>query len=335
MICFALSLFLRNFVPGLAAPRLVRGGRPPRGVAQLASASGLGPEGRVFESHHPDRKKPGTARLFPFLPFSYLCSMDIQQIMDIVREAGTLMDRTGGFEVHDKGARENIVTSSDVAVQHFLTRRLGELLPGSGFLCEEEDFADTAHEAVWIIDPIDGTANYARGNENCCISVALVRGGELAMGVVFCPWRGELYSAEKGCGAFCNGKPIHVSNRTYERGLLFTAMSTYRKDLARSCSDIIYDVYMACNDVRRTGSAAVELCLMSAGFAELYFEMRLMPWDYAAASLILLEAGGAACDFTGGFPSLYKPSMFIAANTREHCERLLATVHKHLDQVPY
>ena len=188
---------------------------------------------------------------------------------------------------------------------------------------------------MWIIDPIDGTANYARGNENCCISVALVRGGELAMGVVYSPWRGELYSAEKGRGAFCNGKPIHVSDRTYERGLLFTAMSTYRKDLARSCSDIIYDVYMECNDVRRTGSAAVELCLMAAGFAELYFEMRLMPWDYAAASLILLEAGGAACDFTGGFPSLYKPSMFIAANTREHGERLLATVRKHLDQVPY
>ena len=230
--------------------------------------------------------------------------IDIQQIIEVVREAGTLI---------------------------FLTRRLGELLPGSGFLCEEEDFADTAHEAVWIIDPIDGTANYARGNENCCISVALARGGELAMGVVYSPWRGELYSAEKGRGAFCNGKPIHVSDRTYERGLLFTAMSTYRKDLARSCSDIIYDVYMECNDVRRTGSAAV----MAAGFAELYFEMRLMPWDYAAASLILLEAGGAACDFTGGFPSLYKPSMFIAANTREHCERLLATVHKHLDHVPY
>ena len=112
-------------------------------------------------------------------------------------------------------------------------------------------------------------------------------------------------------------------------------MSTYRKELARSCSDIIYDIYMECNDVRRTGSAAVELCLMAAGFAELYFEIRLMPWDYAAASLILLEAGGAACGFTGEFPSLYKPSMFIAANTREHCERLLATVHKHLDQLPY
>ena len=118
--------------------------------------------------------------------------IDIRQIIDIVREAAGLMDRTGGFEVHDKGARENIVTSSDVAVQHFLTQKLGALLPGSGFLCEEEDFADTAHADVWIIDPIDGTANYARGNENCCISVALVRGGELAAGVVYSPWRGEL-----------------------------------------------------------------------------------------------------------------------------------------------
>ena len=219
--------------------------------------------------------------------------ISIQQIIDVVREAGALMDRSGGFEVHDKGARENIVTSSDVAVQHFLTQKLSALLPGSGFLCEEEDFADTAHEAVWIIDPI------------------------------------------KGRGAFCNGKPIHVSDRSYGRGILFSAMSTYRKELARSCSDIIYDIYMECNDFRRTGSAAVELCLMAAGYAELYFEIRLMPWDYAAASLILLEAGGTACDFTGAFPSLYKPSMFIAANTRAHCERLLAVVHKHLDQLPY
>jgi myo-inositol-1(or 4)-monophosphatase len=259
----------------------------------------------------------------------------IQQIIDVVREAGALMDRSGGFEVHDKGARENIVTSSDVAVQHFLTRRLGELLPGSGFLCEEEDLADTAHEAVWIIDPIDGTANYARGNENCCISVALARGGELAMGVVYCPWRGEMYAAEKGRGAYCNGKRIHVSDRTYERGILFTAMSTYRKELARSCSDIIYDIYMECNDFRRTGSAAVELCLMAAGFAELYFEMRLMPWDYAAAGLILEEAGGAICSLDGNAPSLTKPSLIIAGNNQENCDRILATVKKHLPSLPY
>ena len=262
-------------------------------------------------------------------------ALKIEQIVAVVREAAALMDRTGGFEVHEKESRENLVTTSDLAVQHFLVSRLGELLPGSGFLCEEEDFADLAHTDLWIIDPIDGTANYARGNENCCVSVALVRGGELSMGVVYSPWRGEIYTAEKGKGAFCNGKPIHVSDRSYGKGLLFTALACYRKDLSGICSRIIHDIYMDCSDIRRTGSAAIELCLMASGFAELYFEMRLMPWDYAAAGLVLTEAGGAVCDFTGAYPTLYKPSMFIAANTPEHCKRILETVHRYLSEMPY
>lgn len=82
-------------------------------------------------------------------------------------------------------------------------------------------------------------------------------------------------------------------------------------------------------------SAAVELCLMAAGFAELYFEMRLMPWDYAAASLILTEAGGAVCDFNGEYPSMERPSLFIAANNKENCERILTTVRKYIPDLPY
>ena len=263
-------------------------------------------------------------------------AITIENIIDIVREASALMDRTGGFEIHDKGARENLVTSSDLAVQHCLTEKLSKLLPGSGFLCEEEDMADySGHEAVWVIDPIDGTANYARGNENCCISVALVRRGEPSMGVVYSPWRGELYWAEKGKGAFCNGRPIHVSDRPFEQGLLFTAMSIYRKEFAKTCSDIIYDLYMECNDLRRHGSAAIELCQTASGFADLYFEIRLMPWDFAAASLIILEAGGSVLGFDGRFPSLYTPCPIIAANSEANARRILETVHKHLDKVPY
>ena len=262
--------------------------------------------------------------------------VDIEIVSAIVRAAATLMDRTGGFEIHDKGVRENLVTSSDLAVQHFLTRELKALFPQIGFLCEEEDLQDiSGHEAVWVIDPIDGTANYARGNENCCVSVALVSQGEALLGVVYSPWRKELYTAEKGKGAFCNGKPIHVSERPFEQGILYTALSTYRKEWARSCSDIIYDRYMESNDVRRSGSAAVELCLMASGFAELFFEMRLMPWDYAAAGLVLLEAGGTVCDFEGNRPSLYKPSMLIAANSQESCKRMLEKVHLHLQQLPF
>ena len=255
-------------------------------------------------------------------------------IISVVKEASALMVREG-FSVKEKGSMENIVTSSDVAVQEFLTGRLAELLPGSGFLCEEEDLRDLNHEYVWIIDPIDGTANYARGSENCCISVALVRDWTPVLGAVYSPWRQEFYSAEAGKGAFCNGRPIHVSSRPFEEGILFTAMSTYRKEFAKTCSEIIYDLYMECNDFRRTGSAAVELCLMARGFAELYFEMRLMPWDYAAAALVLKEAGGFICDLDGNFPTLKKPSLIVAANSRTSMERILDTLRRHLPSLPY
>ena len=258
----------------------------------------------------------------------------ITSVQDIVREASSLMVKNG-FSVKEKGSLENIVTSSDLAVQHFLTRRFRELLPESGFLCEEEDLSDTGHEYVWIIDPIDGTANYARGIRECAISVALVRNGSPWLGVVYSPWRGDMWSAERGCGAFRNGEPIHASSRSFEDGILFTAMSTYRKEFAKLCDEIIFDIYMESNDFRRTGSSAVELCLMAEGQAELYFEMRLMPWDYAAAGLILKEAGGTILSFDAVPPSLSKPSLVVAGNTEENCRRVLAAVHRHLDALPY
>lgn len=258
----------------------------------------------------------------------------LEKIEGAVREAAGLMV-SGGFEIMQKDGVENLVTSSDLAVQHFLTCRLSEILPGSGFLCEEEDFRDLEEEYVWIVDPIDGTANYARGIEDCCISVALARGGELLAGVVYSPGRREMYTASKGNGAFLNGKRIHVSSRPFEAGLLCTAMSTYRKEFAGICSDIIYDIYMRSNDLRRFGSAAVELCMMAKGTIELYFEMRLQPWDYAAASLILTEAGGCIADFDGNLPSLVRPSLVVAANTRSSLDNILDTVHRHLASLPY
>lgn len=258
----------------------------------------------------------------------------LEKIEGAVREAAGLMV-SGGFEIMQKDGVENLVTSSDLAVQHFLTGKLSEILPGSGFLCEEEDFRDLEEEYVWIVDPIDGTANYARGIEDCCISVALARGGELLAGVVYSPGRREMYTASKGNGAFLNGKRIHVSSRPFEAGLLCTAMSTYRKEFAGICSDIIYDIYMRSNDLRRFGSAAVELCMMAKGTIELYFEMRLQPWDYAAASLILTEAGGCIADFDGNLPSLVRPSLVVAANTRSSLDNILDTVHRHLAILPY
>lgn len=258
----------------------------------------------------------------------------LEQLEKIVRAASKLMINSG-FDIHNKGDITNLVTSSDIAVQHYLVKELAVLLPGSGFLCEEEDFRDLEEEYVWIVDPIDGTANYSRGIASCCISVALARGSEIIAAMVYSPARGELYKAERGKGAFLNDKPIRVSTRPFEDGLLCTAMSTYRKEFAKTCSDIIYDIYMQSNDTRRFGSAAIELCLMARGLVELYFEMRLQPWDYAAGGLILQEAGGYIAGFDASFPSLTRASLVVAANSKSSLDKLLDTVHKYLPELPY
>ena len=260
--------------------------------------------------------------------------MFTEKIVPVAREAASLMVRSG-FDVMEKGSSANLVTSSDLAVQHFLVSCLEAIVPDCGFLCEEEDMDDVSHEYIWIIDPIDGTANYARGGQDCCISIALVRKGEVCAGVVYSPWRDELYTAEKGCGAFCNGLPIRVSGRSFEDGLFCTAMSTYRKEYAKTCSDIIYDVYMRSNDFRRYGSAAIELCMLASGSIELYFEMKLQPWDFAAASLIVNEAGGKLCGFDGRALDIFRPGMVIGANLESSCDELVSTVHRYLANLPY
>ena len=143
----------------------------------------------------------------------------LEKVIGIVREASRLMVKSG-YRVMEKDGLANLVTSSDLAVQDFLTEKLSQLIPGSGFICEEEDFRDTSKELIWIIDPIDGTANYARGISDCCISVALADSEGPVLGVVYSPAREELYSALRGQGAFLNGKSIHVSDRPFANGLL-------------------------------------------------------------------------------------------------------------------
>lgn len=258
----------------------------------------------------------------------------LESVIETVREASGIMTR-GHFTVMEKGSLENIVTSSDIAVQNFLMERLSALLPGSSFFCEEEDALDMSGEYVWIIDPIDGTANFSRGISDCCISVALTHFGEVVMGVVYSPGRGEMYSAVKGNGAFCNGVRMHVSKRPFREAILCTAMSTYRKEFAKACHDIIFDVYMRSNDVRRFGSAAIELCMLAAGQVELYFEMRLQPWDYAAGMLILKEAGGCISSFDGSEPPLDRAALVLAANCNDNLKELENAVHAHMGRLPY
>lgn len=255
--------------------------------------------------------------------------MNIDQLIDIVKAAATKMC-TDHFDVSQKGGYANIVTSSDVAVQEFLCAQLAEALPGSGFLCEESDEWDTAQEYTWIIDPIDGTCNYSRGIPQCAICVGLQHADAMEMSVVYLPMTGELFHAERGRGAYLNGKRISVSARPFADAVMCTALSVYHKDHARECAEIILDTFMQCNDVRRFGAAAPELCYIAMGRCEMYFEYLLSPWDFAAASLILTEAGGSLSRLDGAPLSFTQPSGVLAANSVENLDRLVGIVQKHL-----
>lgn len=251
----------------------------------------------------------------------------IISLISIVREASKLM-LVDSFDVSQKEGFANIVTSSDIAVQDFLKTRLSELLPGCGFLCEEEDRHDLSHEYTWIIDPIDGTANYSRGIRECAICVGLKHNDAVEMAVVYLPRTDELFHAERGQGAYLNGCPIHVSNRPFGNAIMCTALAVYHKEYAQICSDIIVETFQQCNDIRRFGAAAPELCYLAMGRCELYFEYLLSPWDFAAASLILEEAGGVLSDLSGHPLDPTAATGVLAANSRESLERLVGIVQR-------
>ena len=251
----------------------------------------------------------------------------LESLVDIVKEAAGLMV-TDGFDISQKDGFANIVTSSDVAVQSFLCDRLAALLPESGFLCEEEDMNDTSRELTWIIDPIDGTANYSRGIAQCAISVALKHAADIVLGVVYLPRTGELFTARRGCGAWLNGRRITVSARPFANAVMCTALPVYHKEHTGLCSAIIRDVFMQCNDIRRFGAAAPELCYLAMGRCELYFEYMLSPWDFAAASLIVTEAGGMLAGLAGQPLTCTRQSGVIAANNKENLQKLLEVVKK-------
>lgn len=252
-----------------------------------------------------------------------------------VKYAGDKL-KTDKFSVFSKGGYENIVTSADLWVQEYLYGEIKKDFPDAGFICEEEHLQnDNSGGYTFIIDPVDGTQNFARGITEFCVSVGVKFKGEIVFGVVYIPLKNELYTAEKGKGAYLNGERIKTSDRPFGNALFCAAMSVYKKQYADVCGSIIMDVYKRCNDTRRFGSCAIELCYMAKGEVELFFEFRVFPWDYAAACLILREAGGYICALNGEKLPFDKPSMVLAANNEENFRNLIDTVNKYVEKIPY
>lgn len=258
----------------------------------------------------------------------------LNDMIAAVRQASQLM-RGGDFEISCKDSVANIVTSADIAVQKFLQEKLCSLLPGSVFFGEEGNAAMEKGEYQWIVDPIDGTMNFSRGMGESGISAALVKNGQPVAAVVYNPFKQELFAAEAGMGAWLNGQRIHASDASFAEGLFCTAWSLYNKSLAPQCMAVMEEVYAQCNDFRRFGSCALELCYLAAGRCDLFFEMRVFPWDHAAGGLILQEAGGMVSGLEGA-PLLFdRTTPVIAANNAKNHEKLCKIIKKHVPCVPY
>ncbi|MBQ1234246.1 MAG: inositol monophosphatase [Oscillospiraceae bacterium] len=237
----------------------------------------------------------------------------LQKIIDVVKDASKLMDREN-LQVHVKTVISDFVTSADVAVQEYLQKHLLEVLPGAGFVGEENDTVDVDNEYTFIVDPIDGTSNFVRDLGLSCISVGLLHYGKPYIGVIYNPYLNEMYWAGRGIGAFCNETPIRVSSQPLSRGLVLFGTSPYNRRLAPETFRLAYACYMQALDIRRSGSAALDLCAIAVGRAELYIELTLSPWDYAAGSLLIAEAGGRITTLEGEPLRFDKPCSVLACN---------------------
>lgn len=232
----------------------------------------------------------------------------------VLREAGDLMLSYENLSIHWKDGHANFVTEADEAVQSFLQERLHALLPSAAFLGEEGGKTILTDELTIIVDPIDGTTNYYRNRCASAISVGITAEKKPVAGMVLDPYRQRIYHAEKGCGAYCNDAPIHVSDFPMERALIEFGSSPYRTELNALTGLSVAALLPRTADLRRSGSAALDLCNVACGISEGLFEWDLQPWDHCAASVIVEEAGGRCGCITGG-DAVYDHSIpFVAGN---------------------
>ncbi len=248
----------------------------------------------------------------------------LKQISDIVIEAGEIVKK--GFysekDIKHKG-EVDLVTEYDVKTEDFLKDRLHKLFPDCTIVGEESNYnaSDYPTEHVIFIDPIDGTTNFVHGVPFVGISVGIMTEKEGRYGVVYNPILNELYTAETGMGAFCNGQQIKVSTTATLINSLIATGFPYEKDNLPYLMKILEDVLKATRGIRRAGAASLDLCYTARGIYDLYYETRLKPWDMAAGLVIVREAGGIVTKLDGRYHDMDSDDL-IASNGLLHVEFL-------------
>ena len=241
----------------------------------------------------------------------------LEEIKTLTRKAGAMILEAGrtSFKTFTKEGRGEYVTQWDLAVQTMLKDGLLVLCPEAGFLGEEDGQVPPELESGWcfIVDPIDGTSNFIRGLRHSSVAVALSFKKEILYGAVCDPYQDEIFYAKKGEGAFCNGKSIRIVPRPLKESIVFFGTSSYDRSFTEPTFTLLRSLFDSAEDLRNSGSAALDICYVASGRGDIFFEFQLCPWDHAASSLILAEAGGVTESLEGKVPSLTGKSSIIAS----------------------
>jgi len=235
-----------------------------------------------------------------------------EHVKQIALQTGAFLSQAPATSISQKEGHANFVTDMDIKVQERLVEALTPLLPGASFLLEEGDEAPALSDFLWIIDPIDGTQNFICRNGLSAISIGLYYKKRGLLGVVCNPFMGDLFWAATGQGAYLNGTPIHPSERPLEAAILCAGTSLYYPELLGRTTRIFTALLPACADLRRLGSAALEICYTACGRCDGFVELRLCPWDFAAAAVILREAGGRLASIEYKEPDCTKKTGLVA-----------------------
>ncbi len=221
-------------------------------------------------------------------------------LQECLKTAGAIAKKRLGKVSYQLKARANLVTQADVACQKAILKIIQKNFPQHDFLAEENGLKNTGSPWKWVIDPIDGTTNFAHTMPHFSVSIALAYKNEIVLGGVYDVCKDELFLARKGKGATLNGKKIHVSRvNKLENALLVTGFPYVRQNRMKELLTRFKNFILSCHDIRRLGSAALDMCWVAAGRFDGYWEDCLNPWDISAGKLILEEAGGKVTDFSG------------------------------------
>ncbi|MDY6910879.1 MAG: inositol monophosphatase family protein [Chloroflexota bacterium] len=255
----------------------------------------------------------------PELPLSLTGRDPLAIAVQAARQAGAILRKLYSQEIHieNKGKR-NLVTEADLQAEKSILELLNHEYPDHSILCEESGKTEKTGEYCWIIDPLDGTTNFAFGIPIFCVSIGLVYRDEVILGVIYDPLRGELFQARKGMGAFLNDIPISVGD---ERNLQTTVVGFdlgYDDERTREMISIVNKFWSRELTFRLIGSAALGITYVACGRMDIYCHRRIYPWDIAAAMLLISEVGGEVTDWEGNPATVWNESIIACGDVLRH-----------------